>query len=736
MVNVLKLVKFNNMNKFPEITKINSNFFLDPFTDSLYCRGFIIRPIFHLFAIRHQSTIVNEKFPQRFWQGVSDEDINKLSEQSKLQAIESAKDYYGFLLRNHFSNQKNLLVKFLADGYLHIISSPLSRAYDTAVAFSKVIEYETGINISVSIDSGTYEQHGGICENKHYDEVSPLEREIWDRIRASNATAKFEEGESFLDLVGRAYSVLDSFNKKISRSNIVFLFCHKIFMSALKTVSADGSILESDGKVKFFTKSPYGALMKIPMHNPSITKDYAKVFFNKSQHLKNAKLIINGGYPLRGVVKSPGSKHTFAGILAAGLLTKRKVILRNVPPILDNYVYAALLKDIGAEVWYDDQLEIMEFKLASITNNHPSDALVKSVRNSIRFLAPMVGRNDYVKITYPGGDRIGKRSIEQYLWVLSELGVQVEEKGDYIIAQAPCKSEVIKEIVLKDPRVTPTVMAMVYAASIGGDIKISNIPVEQEVQDVATFIEQMGVPIELKFEEKSSLSYVKIQGRISCDYKNPHLPLEYTIPPDRMFPVTFGVLAGLTNSEITVVDYREKDYDGELEALKKMGVNISTCTKNNVNALKFKVGFPSQIDYPLVSDFGDISGMEKTQRINTDLLPFFAVLATKLFGQQLTFKDYTKDNRTHDLGELSKMGASINIVEGSNLFYITGVPRLKGQVDLTGNDLRAAMTLIIAALSVDDASKVSGIDHAYRGYSHLCEKLKILGANVANFPSI
>ncbi len=312
--------------------------------------------------------------------------------------------------------------------------------------------------------------------------------------------------------------------------------------------------------------------MKIPMHNPSITKDYAKVFFNKSQHLKNAKLIINGGYPLRGVVKSPGSKHTFAGILAAGLLTKRKVILRNVPPILDNYVYAALLKDIGAEVWYDDQLEIMEFKLASITNNHPSDALVKSVRNSIRFLAPMVGRNDYVKITYPGGDRIGKRSIEQYLWVLSELGVQVEEKGDYIIAQAPCKSEVIKEIVLKDPRVTPTVMAMVYAASIGGDIKISNIPVEQEVQDVATFIEQMGVPIELKFEEKSSLSYVKIQGRISCDYKNPHLPLEYTIPPDRMFPVTFGVLAGLTNSEITVVDYREKDYDGELEALKKWGL--------------------------------------------------------------------------------------------------------------------------------------------------------------------
>lgn len=716
------------MDKIIDITKINSNFFSDPFTGYLYCRGFVIRPKFRLFAIRHQSTIVNDKYPQRFWQGVSDEAINQLSEQSKLRAIESAKHYCSYLLKNHFSNQKQLLQEFITDGHLHIISSPLSRAYDTAEALRKVIQDETNIQLTILIDNNTYEQHGGICENKHYDEVSPINQEIWEQIRASNAMAKFEEGESFLDLSSRAYHVIESLNQRMADDNIVFLFTHNSFINAVRTISGDRSILESDGKVQFFTKSPYGALIDIPMYNPSRTEDYAQVFFNKSEELKKAKFRIKGGFPLKGIIKSPGSKHAFAGILAAGILTKRKVILRNVPPILDNYVYAALLRDIGAEVWYDDQLEVMEFQLNSITNNHLNDDLVKSIRNSIRLLAPMIGRTDYVKITYPGGDRIGNRSIEQYLWVLSELGVQIKEEGNYIIATVSSKSEIIKEIALKDPKVTPTVMAMVYAASIGGDIKISNIPIEQEIQDVANFIEQLGVSIELKFDTEPSLSFVRIQGKVSSESKN--IPLEYTIPPDRMWPITFGVLAALTDGDITVVDYRDKDYDGELTALKKMGIDLSICTNNNGNAIKFQSSIPSEIDYPLVSDFGNVSGMEKTKRINTDLLPFFAVLATKLVGQQLTFKDYTKDNRTHYLRELSKMGASIEIVNGSHLFYIRGVSKMEGRVDLIGNDLRAVMALIIAALSVDNTSEVCGIEHGYRGYSGLHKILTILGGNI------
>lgn len=720
------------MDKIIDITKINSNFFSDPFTGYLYCRGFVIRPKFRLFAIRHQSTIVNEKYPQRFWQGVSDEDINQLSEQSKLRSLESAKHYYSYLLKNHFSNQKKLLQQFVADDHLHIISSPLSRAYDTAEALRKVIEDETNIQLTILIDNNTYEQHGGICENKHYDEVSPINQEIWEQIRASNAMAKFEEGESFLDLASRAYHVIESLNQRMADDNIVFLFTHNSFINAVRTVSGDRSVLESDGKVQFFTKSPYGALIDIPMYNPSRTEDYAQVFFNKSEELKKAKFRIKGGFTLKGIIKSPGSKHAFAGILAAGILTNRKVILRNVPPILDNYVYAALLRDIGAEVWYDDQLEVMEFQLNSITNNHLNDDLVKSIRNSIRLLAPMIGRTDYVKITYPGGDRIGNRSIEQYLWVLSELGVQIKEEGDYIIATTSSKREIVKEFALKDPKVTPTVMAMVYAASIGGDIKIFNIPIEQEIQDVATFIEQMGVSIEVKFNSKPAQSFVRIKGKVLSASVNNNSPLEYVIPPDRMYPVTFAVLAGLTDGEITVVDYRDSDYDGEIEALKRMGIDVSISTNSNCSAFKFKSCLSSRIDYPLVSDFGDTSEIEKNKRINTDLLPFFAVLATKLLGQELTFKDYTKDNRTHYLRELTRMGASIEIFKGSHLFFIKGVENLQQQLGLVGNDLRAAMALIIAALSVDGISEVSGINHAYRGYSYLYRDLTILGANIKN----
>jgi len=717
--------------KFINVTKINSNFFSDPFTGYLYCRSFVIRPNFQLFAVRHQSTIINEKYPQRFWQGVSNETDNQLSELSKDQAKKSAKNHYNFLLENYFFNKKELLQEFIAHGQLHILSSPLGRAHDTAEAFTKLIENETNLSLSITINDNTSEQHGGVCENKHYDEVLPKYQAIWEQIRDSNAIVKFPEGESFIDLANRVYHVIDNLNQKLTKNNIVFLFSHNSFINSLRAITGDPSIIESDGKVKFFTKSPYGAMIKIPMYNPLITDDYSQVFFKKYEELKKSRFIIKGGTSLKGIIKSPGSKHAFAGILAAGLLTNKKVILRNVPPILDNYVYAALLRDIGAYVRYDDQLEIMEFQLASISNNHPNDKLVKSIRNSIRLLAPLIGRSDYVKMIYPGGDRIGNRSIEQYLWVLSELGVQIEEDGNYIIARTSQKREIVKEFSLKDPKVTPTVMAMVYAASLGGEIKISNIPIEQEIQDVANFISKIGVSIDVKFGSESVNSFVRIKGKILSDYNNNDSPLEYVIPPDRMYPVTFAVLAGLTNSEIKVVDYRGQDYDGEIDTIKKIGIDVSTCKDNNCNALKFKPTIPSKIDYPLISDFGDISGIEKVKRINTDILPFFAVMASKLNGQELIFKDYTKDNRTHYLKELIKMGACIEIINGSHLFHIIGIENLQPQLDLVGNDLRATVALILAALSTDGISEVSGIEHAYRGYSNLYETLTLLGADIS-----
>ena len=423
---------------------------------------------------------------------------------------------------------------------------------------------------------------------------------------------------------------------------------------------------------------------------------------NKS-NLKTQNLKIEGKNILKGKVKISGAKNSALVLLAASLLTNEKVILNNVPKLLDVEKMKNILKHLGAKLESNNPNNIIVNSKKLYGGHHLPFELVNGLRASFFCIGPLLSMLGEVSLALPGGCKIGKRPIDEHITGLRELGAIIEVKDGLVNAIIKDKKKKLigSKILLSCPSVGATETLIMAATLAKGSTVIENAAREPEIQDLCLMLNKMGAKISGYGDSKIIIEGVEKLG--GC---------EHTVIPDRIEAGTFLIASAATASNITIGPVIPKHLESLLEKLKETGSKIHI--KGNEISIKTKVIKAVDI---ITAPFPGFP---------TDLqAPFTALMAIAKGKSSITETIY--ENRMSHVDALNKMGAAIQLV--NNTAIVKGVDKLKGQ-NIKGSDLRSTAAIIIAALAAKDTSYVGGLEHLDRGYECFESKLNILGAKI------
>ena len=413
------------------------------------------------------------------------------------------------------------------------------------------------------------------------------------------------------------------------------------------------------------------------------------------------KLEVFGANMLKGQVKISGSKNASLPILAATLLSDKKVCLSNVPKVKDIKTMLLLLKSLGAKVNYLKNKKLISIKNDKKNKIFASYSLVKTMRAGILVLGPLLARHSKAKVSLPGGCAIGTRPVDVHLKTLSKLGVNYKIVQGYVHANAP-KGLLGSKIKFPKISVGATENLLLAASLAKGQTILSNCAIEPEIKDLVNFLNKIGCKISWIGKRK-----VKILGVKSLNKVN------YKIMPDRIEAGTYLIAAAITEGNIKIVGINPEIIKTEIDILKKIGAKIKL--KNN------------QIT---------IQGNKKIKNTNintapypgfpTDLQAQIMVLLCKA-NKKSVIREKIFENRFMHVAELNRMGAKIKI--NGNKAIIEGNIKFEG-AELMATDLRASVSLILAALTAKGKSRINRIYHLDRGYEQIEIKLKKIGARI------
>tara|TARA_B100000214_G_scaffold283137_1_gene212760 strand:- start:976 stop:2226 length:1251 start_codon:yes stop_codon:yes gene_type:complete len=411
------------------------------------------------------------------------------------------------------------------------------------------------------------------------------------------------------------------------------------------------------------------------------------------------KLKVLGATKLKGQINISGSKNASLPILAATLLSKKKVTLVNVPEVKDIETMLELLKSLGSKI--SKNKKKIEINNSSQNKNFASYNLVKTMRAGILVLGPLLAKFGSAKVSLPGGCAIGLRPVDLHLKALSKLGVRYKIRQGYVYANA---SNGLKGTKIKFPKISvgATENLIIAASFAKGKTSLHNCAIEPEIKDLVNFLNKMGCKI--RWTSKRS---VTIEG-----VKNTK-ELKYKVMFDRIEAGTYLIAAVLTGSRLKIMNVDQRIMKTEINVLKKIGAKINF--KNN------------QII---------ISGKKNIKNINiktspypgfpTDLQAQIMVLLCKANKKSL-IKEEIFENRFMHVAELNRMGAKIDII--GNKAIINGKTNFVG-AELMATDLRASVSLVLAALAAKGESLINRIYHLDRGYEKIEKKLQNIGAKI------
>lgn len=414
------------------------------------------------------------------------------------------------------------------------------------------------------------------------------------------------------------------------------------------------------------------------------------------------KLVIKGGFPLRGTIKISGSKNSALPLMAAALLTEEPVIIDNVPQLKDVDTMIELLKNIGVEV--QRKGEQIEIKSSDELNLEAPYDIVKKMRASYYVLGPLLGRFRRCKLSIPGGCAIGPRPIDLHIKGMQKLGADISVEKGYIITKA--KKLKGSEILLTGPKgssVGATINVMMAAVMAEGKTTILGAAKEPEVETVAKFLKSMGAKI-----KNDGSSKIEIEG-----VKRLHTT-KFTNINDRIEAGTYAVAAAITRGEVKLEGAPSNHMQAVLEELKKAGVTIIL----EKDGIRVKLSHPPA---PLHISTQPYPGFP------TDMQAQFMAFLSLANGTS-TIIENIFENRFLQAMELIRMGADITI-EKNNKAIIKGVKKLIG-AKVMASDLRASAALVIAGLAAEGTTEISRIYHLDRGYENLHQKLKEVGAKI------
>jgi len=411
------------------------------------------------------------------------------------------------------------------------------------------------------------------------------------------------------------------------------------------------------------------------------------------------KLEVFGANKLKGQIKISGSKNASLPILAATLLSKKKIYLKNLPRVKDIETMVSLLQSLGSKINFNkNNLVIDNVKQ---NKSFASYSLVKTMRAGILVLGPLLAKFGKAKVSLPGGCAIGTRPVDIHLSALSKLGVKYKINQGYVHATAP-NGLIGSKIKFSKISVGATENLIIAASFAKGTTILKNCAIEPEIKDLVNFLKSMGCNI--KWISKRS---VKIEG--VSKVKETTYPVMF----DRIEAGTYLVAAAVTEGNLKIKNIVPKIIQTEISTLKKIGAKIYV-KKNEVHILgnkKIKNMNIKTAPYP---------------GFPTDLQAQIMVLLCKA-NKQSVIKEDIFENRFMHVAELNRMGAKIST--DGNKAKVTGNINFEA-AELMATDLRASVSLILAALTTKGKSVINRIYHLDRGYENIEKKLKKVGAKI------
>jgi len=422
------------------------------------------------------------------------------------------------------------------------------------------------------------------------------------------------------------------------------------------------------------------------------------------------RIRIVGGHRLNGTIPISGAKNAALPLMIASLLTEETLILDNVPRLADVGLLQRILGNHGVDVMVGgkrpgetaDHGQTLHISAADIIDTTAPYDLVSKMRASFWVLAPLVARMGEAKVSMPGGCAIGTRPVDLLIFAMQQLGAKIDIDGGYVVASAP---QGLKggEIVFPKVTVGGTHTAIMAASLAGGTTVIDNAAREPEIADVADCLNKMGARI-----SGAGTSRIVIDGVAKLN------GARHAVLPDRIETGTYAMAVAMAGGDILLQNTRADLLQEALDVLAQTGA-VVTPTNQGIRIARNGAGLA-----PVDVTTAPFPGFP------TDLQAQLMALMTRAQGTSRIVETIF-ENRFMHVGELARLGARISL-DGERA-TIEGVERLKG-APVMATDLRASVSLVIAALAAEGETIVNRVYHLDRGFERIEEKLGRCGAAI------
>jgi UDP-N-acetylglucosamine 1-carboxyvinyltransferase len=422
------------------------------------------------------------------------------------------------------------------------------------------------------------------------------------------------------------------------------------------------------------------------------------------------RIRIVGGRKLNGTIPISGAKNAALPLMIASLLTEETLILDNVPRLADVAQLERILGNHGVDIMVSgkrpgetaDNGQTLHISAARIVDTTAPYELVSKMRASFWVLAPLVARMGEARVSMPGGCAIGTRPVDLLIMAVGRLGATIDIEGGYVVARAP-KGLKGSEIVFPKVTVSGTHTAVMAATLASGTTVIENAAREPEIVDVADCLNKMGARI-----SGAGTRQIVVEGVARLH------GARHAVLPDRIETGTYAMAAAMTGGDVLLQNGRPELLQAALDVLVNAGV-IVTPTNQGIRVARNGAGLaPVDVTTAPFPEFP------------TDLQAQLMALMSCAQGTSY-ITETIFENRFMHVGELTRLGARIQL-DGERA-TIEGVAQLKG-APVMATDLRASVSLVIAALAAEGETTVNRVYHLDRGFERLEDKLGRCGAAI------
>lgn len=401
---------------------------------------------------------------------------------------------------------------------------------------------------------------------------------------------------------------------------------------------------------------------------------------------------------LEGKITAPGAKNSSLGLIAACCLCDSKVVLRNIPDILDLKAIYEIADGIGLKI-----INTGEYMLVDPTaiNNSEIDIKKSSMfRASYYFIGSLLNKFKKVSLGYPGGDDFGSRPIDQHIKGFKAMGAEINFHKDYYTIEADelTGADIYFDVITSGA----TINLMLAAVKAKGRTILRNAARDPEVVDIAIFLNKMGAKI-----KGAGMNTIVIDGVEHLD------GCDHTVIPDRLIAGAFLMAAGITGGTVTVEDIIPEHLDSCIAKLAETGIDFEI-GENYITAHGPKELVEINVKTGMYPEFG------------TDFQQPLTAILTIASGNSKVIDPIWPGRFGHCV-QLNRMGADIIVKEGSAV--IPGRRHLKGAW-VHASDVRAGICLILAGLAAEGTTYITGVEHIERGYADIVDAFNALGASI------